>query len=128
MVDWAAARAFTEQSCAAIFDVTACVMRARRPSNDVNRPPEDDETRADFPFLGNIDLQPSGELLARHRSVDPGSSATNPVFAAVLTADTSGWPWRPRKDDRVISGSQVWVIAASGEDGSRRPAYYLVRA
>lgn len=128
MVDWTAARQMTERKVSAVFDVQTCTLKPRRDGVSVNHGRQDDSSRVSFDFIGTIDLQPSGELLARHRSQDPAAHAANPHFDAVLTANAEGWPHMPRKGDHVASSVDVWEIAAVATDGGIRKAYYLVRA
>lgn len=127
MVDWAAARRMTEQKVSAVFDRHSCTLKPRRDGVSVNHGRQDDDSRAPFDFVGTIDEQPSGELLARHRSGDPGSRDANPHFDAVLTANTEAWPYLPKKGDHVIGALNTWQIDADAIDGGLRKAFYLVK-
>ena len=127
MVDWASVRAFTEASCAEIFDVTPCEAIATKPGLSGNHPREDDPSRPGFPFFGTIDLQPPGDLLRRHEPSDPASPGKAVSYDAVLTAHVGEWPWMLKKLDRVRAGGETWEVQASEKDGSNRPAFYLTR-
>ena len=128
MVDWTSARAFTEQACAEIFDVTPCRLQPRAPGATVNHGEVDDGGRGSFEFLGTIDLEPPADRLTRHMSVDTGTRSGAVSYDAVLTALTTGWPYQPRRGDHVISGGATWKIVANEQDGSNRPAWYLNKA
>lgn len=132
MVDWAAARAFTELACAEIFDVTPCRLQPRRQGLTANHAENDDPDRQAFDFLGTIDLDPSGERLQRRRPSDPAVDGRNVVYDAILSAHVGGWPYFPRKGDHVLEGEggpsgKAWKIADKIQDGSNRPAWYLTK-
>jgi hypothetical protein len=127
MVDWVAAKAKVFAATAAIFDRTECRMVPMARALGVNSAATVDGSRAEFPFLGTIDLQPSNDALPRHRSLDANVAGNSVAYDAVLTALSTEWPWRPRKADRMIAGGVTYEIAADEQDGSDRPAYYLNR-
>jgi hypothetical protein len=128
MVDWAAARAFTEEACATIFDVTACRAVAMKDGLSGNHPRQADPNRPAFDFLGTIDLQPPSDVLRRHEPSDPAAGSKAVSYDAVLSARVTDWPWRLQRLDIVEVGADRWRVEASEKDGSDRPAYYLMRA
>ncbi|NTF32309.1 hypothetical protein [Rhizobium skierniewicense] len=125
MVDWQAARAFTEAACAKIFDYTPCRLVARTTGPTVNHLEQDDPTRAAFDFLGTIDLEATTEMIRRYPSADPNSGNGVVSYDAVLSADINSWPWLPSIGDRVVTASKTWRVEASRKDGSSRPAWFL---
>ncbi len=126
MPDWASARAMLEESVAGVFDVTPCRLVGYKAGQSVNHPEQVvDDSRTAFDFLGTIDLQPPADRLTRQPPGDPGAPGATVSYAAVLTAHVGGWPWQPRRGDRVVSGNKTWRIEASERDGSSRPAWYL---
>lgn len=127
MVDWALARLRTEEKTAEIFDVTLFTVQPQSDGLGPSHPRGDDPNRAPFEFLGTLDEQPSGDLLARHRASDPESLASNPYFEAVITAVTTGWAYMPRKLDFILRGSDTWLVMASARDGGNRRAFYVNR-
>jgi len=127
MYDWQAALRLTDETVQATFDDVACTMKPRSAGVGVNHGRQDDPSRAPFPFSGSIDLQPSGDLLARNRSGDPSAGKANPYFDAVLTALVTGWTWLPRKGDHVVTDGVTWIIMAEATDGGERRAWYLNR-
>lgn len=128
MIDWAAARAFTEEAVADIFDYTPCRLQPRKSGLTGNHAAVDDPDRAPFDFVGTIDLEPPSDRVPRHQSSDPGVRNGTVSYDAVLTAHVGTWPYRPRRGDHVITAVDTWKIAANEEDGSSRPAWYLTRA
>lgn len=126
-MSWKNDLAATDALVARYFDEVACTLNPRIGGAGVNHARQDDPDRESFDFMGSIDEQPSGDLMARHRTGDPGSAKSNPYFDAVLTALVSGWPWLPRKDDHVVTSDATWRIAAAAADGTDRQAWYLVR-
>ena len=126
-MDWEAALALTETTCAEIFDRTPCRLQPRAIGQSVNHPAGNDPGRVAFDFLGTIELEPPSDRLARHLSSDPGIQNGTVSYDAVLTALTVGWLFRPKRDDRIISGNVTWKVAASEDDGSMRGAWYLVK-
>jgi len=127
MVDWEAARAFTQEACSEIFDYTACLLQPRRTGISVNHPSTDDADRSSFDFKGSIDLEPPSDRIPRHLSPDTGIRNGTVSYDAVLSAHIAGWPYQPRRGDFVIAGGVTWKIEAKEEDGSNRPAWYLSR-
>ncbi|ARO22941.1 hypothetical protein TAL182_CH01128 [Rhizobium sp. TAL182] len=130
MVDWEAARAFTQEVCAEIFDYTPLRLQPRAGGVSVNHKTADDPDRLPFDFLGTIDLEPPADRIPRHLPADPGVKNGTVAYDAVLSALTTGWPYQPRRGDLVIetaAGGVTWRIEASEKDGSARPAWYLVR-
>ena len=125
MVDWAAARAFTEEACAGVFDVTPCTLTGMKAGLSLNHPETVDADRPAFGFLGTVDLQPPSDILRRANPSDPGVRGDTVSYAAVLSARVTDWPWRPVPRDRLTVGGKTYRIEASEKDGSDRPAYYL---
>lgn len=139
MIDWTAALANLEEGCAAVFDVTPLTLQPRKAGITGNHDPQNDTTRAPFDFFGSIELEPPSTKLMRHLSPDPLSRDDIVSYEAVLTANMAGpvvvdaqpgtgWPYRPQRGDFVVAGGKTWKIAAVGQDGSTRPALYLVKA
>jgi hypothetical protein len=127
MVDWQAARAFTETACAEIFDVTDCQLIPMTTGLTVNHKGGPDPSREPFPFVGTIDLEPPSDRIARHLSNDPGSNAKTVSYDAVLSAHVGTWLYLPKRGDHIQSGTDTYKIAAIEKDGSSRPAWYLTR-
>jgi len=127
MHDWQAALQRLDETVQATFDDVACTMKPRAAGVGVNHGRQDDPSRVPFGFFGSIDLQPSGDLMARNRSADPSTGKANPYFDAVLTALVTAWPWLPRKDDHVIADGVTWKIMAEATDGGDRRAWYINR-
>lgn len=127
MVDWEAARAFTQEACSEIFDYTLCRLQPRNSGISVNHPSIDDPDRAAFDFAGSIDLEPPSDRIPRHLSSDTGVRNGTVSYDAVLSAHIGAWPYQPRRGDFVISAGVTWKIEAKEEDGSLRPAWYLTR-
>lgn len=127
MIDWQAARAFTETACAETFDYTDCILIPMSSGLTVNHKPGPDPDRAPFPFVGSIDLDPPSDRISRHLSNDPGSKGNTVSYDAVLSAHVGTWPYLPRRGDHVQSGTNTYKIAASEQDGASRPAWYLTR-
>ncbi|MDO3434335.1 hypothetical protein QWJ46_16770 [Rhizobium sp. CBN3] len=130
MIDWEAARAFTQEACAEIFDYTPLRIQPRTGGVSVNHKTADDPDRVAFDFLGTIDLEPPADRMPRHLPGDPGVKNGTVAYDAVLTALTTEWPYQPKRGDLVIeiaAGGVTWRIEASEKDGSARPAWYLVR-
>lgn len=124
-MSWNDDLAMTDAIVAGYFDGDACTLLPRAGGVGVNHRRQDDSEREAFSFMGSIDQQPSGDLMARYRSGDPTSGKTNPYFDAVLTALVSAWPWVPRKDDHVLCNGVTWAIMAEATDGSARHAWYI---
>lgn len=124
MVDWAAARAMLEESCAGVFDKTECVLQPRKGGLGPNHKETDDDGREPFPFLGTIDLEATAGSGGPSRPTDPGASGAV-TYGAVLSAHVGGWPYLPRRGDFVIADGVTWKIMAKEKDGSSRPAWYL---
>ncbi|MDI7864302.1 hypothetical protein MRS76_20395 [Rhizobiaceae bacterium n13] len=127
MVDWEAARAFTEQACSEIFDYTECQVQPRKPGVTVNHPTGNDPDREPFTFKGTIDLEPPSDRIPRHLSLDTGVRKGAISYDAVLAAHVGSWPYIPRREDHIIAGAVTWKIVAKEQDGSSRPAFYLSR-
>lgn len=127
-MDWKAAETLTEEVCAGVFDNTPCTLRPRKTGISPNHKSGPDDGRAPFDFLGTIEIEPPSDRLARHQSVDPGIRNGTVSYDAVLTAHGGAWPYRPRRGDHVVSGTDAWEIAAEGQDGSVRLVYFLTRA
>lgn len=127
MVDWQAARAFTEAACAEIFDVTPCRLLPWSKGLDVNKKGGADPDRLPFDFMGTIDLEPPSDRIARHLPADPGPRNSTVSYDAVLSAHVGAWLYEPRRGDRVQTAKDLWQIAAKEPDGSNRPAWYLTR-
>lgn len=127
MVDWQAARAFTEAACAEIFDFTPCRLIPWSKGRDVNGKGSPDPERLPFDFKGTIDLEPPSDRIARHLPADPGPRNGTVSYDAVLSAHVGLWPYEPKRDDRVQTATDLWKILAKEPDGSNRPAWYLVR-
>ena len=125
MVDWQAARAFTEAACAEIFDVTLCRLVGRSAGSTMNHKEQDDPSRVPFDFLGSIDLEPSGDMIRRYPSADPQTGSSVVSYEAVLSAHVGLWPWLPKIGDHVVTANKTWRIEASRKDGSSRPAWFL---
>lgn len=130
MIDWKTARAFTEEACAEIFDYTELTLHPRKAGLTSNHPDADDPDRVPFDFKGTIDLEPPSDRLPLHQSSDVGVRNGTVSYDAVLTARISDWPYLPRRNDLVgpMGGTPKWKIAAKEEDGSARPAWYLIKA
>ncbi|OLP56820.1 hypothetical protein BJF92_12170 [Rhizobium rhizosphaerae] len=126
MVDWAAARAFTEHACSGIFDLTPCRLVGMRTGQSVNHPEAEDPGRPPFDFLGSIDLQPPPRTMMRALPSDPGTTGGIVSYDAVLSARMTEWPWRPVKRDVVLSGGKSWRIETIDRDGSDRATCYLM--
>lgn len=127
MVDWSAARALLEDSCADTFDKTACVLQPRKGGLGPNHKAVDDESRAAFPFFGTIDLEASIGGTGPNKPSDPETSGSV-SYDAVLTAHIGGWPYLPERGDFVVADGVTWKIMAKEKDGSSRPAWYLNKA
>ncbi|AID18323.1 hypothetical protein PPF1_10 [Rhizobium phage vB_RleM_PPF1] len=127
-MDWQAAEALTENVCATVFDKTPCTLRPRKSGISPNHKAGPDPDRQPFDFLGTIELEPPSDRLPRHQSVDPGIRNGTVSYDAVLTAHAGAWPYRPKRGDHVVSGTDAWEIAADGQDGSIRLVYFLTRA
>jgi hypothetical protein len=130
-MDWKSAAANMDAVCAEIFDNDACRLQPRAKRQSVNHPPQTDPDREAFDFMGTIELEPPSTKIWRHLSPDPGiigQGSDTVSYDAVVTALTTGWPYKPRRDDQIICAGTAWRIAAIGQDGTDRPAYFLVRA
>lgn len=127
MVDWEAARAFTQLSCSEIFDYTPCRLQPRKSGITVNHVAENDPGRAAFDFIGTIDLEPPADRVPRHLSSDTGIRNGTVSYDAVLSAHIGSWPYLPSRGDFVLAGGVTWKIEAKEEDGALRPAWYLTR-
>ncbi len=130
-MDWSSALGNAEAVCADVFDVTPCRFRGRAVSQSVNHKPQDDPARPAFEFMGTVELEPPSTKIWRHLSPDPGlrgDRSDTVSYEAVLTAHSGNWPWQPQRDDFVEADGVVWKVAAIGQDGTVRPAYFLVRA
>jgi len=130
MVDWEAARAFTQEACAGVFDYTPCRLQPRRQGLTANHAAADDPTRSPFEFKGTIDLEPPSDRIPRHFSVDTGVKNGTVSYDAVLTAHVGSWPYLPERSDCVtdLLTGLTWKIVAKEQDGTLRPAWYLTRA
>ncbi|MFK0330701.1 hypothetical protein ACIQUB_06215 [Rhizobium sp. NPDC090275] len=128
MVDWEAARAFTLQACADIFDYTSCRLQPRKAGITANHGASNDPDRIAFDFIGTIDLEPPSDRIPRHLSSDTGIRNGTVSYDAVLTAHIGAWPYLPVKGDFVVAVGTTWKIAAKEQDGTPRPAWYLTRA
>lgn len=127
MIDWEAARAFTQEACSEIFDYTPCRLQPRVAGLTVNHPSADDPNREAFDFVGTIDLEPPSDRIPRHLSSDSGIRNGTVSYDAVLTAHVGQWPYLGRRGDFIIATGVTWKIEAKEEDGSLRPAWYLSR-
>ncbi|KQV27597.1 hypothetical protein ASC97_04260 [Rhizobium sp. Root1203] len=130
MVDWEAARAFTFEACAEVFDYTLCRLQPRRRGLTANHVAGDDPSRLAFEFKGTIDLEPPSDRIPRHFSVDTGVKSGTVSYDAVLTALVTSWPYQPDRNDYVVdvAAGVTWTIVAKEQDGTARPAWYLSRA
>lgn len=130
MVDWEAARDFTLQACADIFDYTPCRLQPRRSGLTANHAQGNDPDRDAFDFTGTIDLEPPSDRIPRHFSADTGVKSGAVSYDAVLTAYVAEWPYQPDRNDHVVNTKtgEVWKIVAKEQDGTARPAWYLSRA
>lgn len=126
-MSWKDDLAATDNLVAGYFDTDSCRLVPRIAGIGVNHGRQDDASREAFDFLGSLDEQPSGDLMARHRSSDPAAGKANPYYDAVLTALVTGWPWLPRRDDHVVVGGVTWRIMADATDGTARRAWYMNR-
>lgn len=129
MVDWEAARLFTQEVCSEIFDYTDIRLLPRKAGLTGNHAAGDDPGREPFDFRGTIDLEPPSDRIARHLSADTGIRNGTVSYDAVLTAHTASWPYRPVRGDYFvdIAKAETWKIVAKEQDGSARPAWYLAR-
>lgn len=130
-MDWDTALANMERACADVFDTTSCRMLSRTVGQSVNHKPKSDPDRPDFDFLGTLELEPPSTKVWRHLSPDPGdvgNRSDTVSYDALLTAHTGLWPWKPHRGDVVSVGGTNWKIAAIGQDGTVRPAYFLTRS
>ncbi len=125
MVDWEAARAFTEAACAATFDTKPCRLIARRPGATVNHKEEDDPSRPAFDCMASIDLEPTSDIIRRYPSSDPQSGNGPVSYDAVVTAHIGEWPWLPKMGDQILIVGRRWRVDASRKDGSSRPAWFV---
>ncbi|MCZ7501257.1 hypothetical protein [Agrobacterium sp. ST15.13.015] len=125
MVDWEAARAFTEDACAATFDTKTGRLIGRRPGATVNHSEQDDPARAPFDFMCSVDLEPTSDIIRRYPSADPQSGNGVISYDAVITAHVGSWPWSPRMGDHIVIGDKTWRVEASRKDGSNRPAWFV---
>jgi hypothetical protein len=130
-MDWNSALTNMETICANVFDITPCRLQPRAKGQSVNHKSQNDPDRAAFDFMGTIELEPPSTKIWRHLSPDPGdvgNRSDTVSYDAVLTALTTGWPHQPRREDWILAAGITWKIAAIGQDGTERPAYFLVRA
>jgi hypothetical protein len=131
-MDWTSALAGMEEACAEVFDVDPCRLQPRKPGLSVNHGPgQNDGTRAVFDFMGTLELEPPSSKIWRHLSPDPGivgQGSDTVSYDAVVTAHTGKWPYQPNRGDWIVAAGVNWRIAAIGQDGTVRPAYFLVRA
>lgn len=128
VIDWTSALSTLEEGCAAVFDVTTLTLQPRSPGVTVNHKAANDHLRAAFDFMGTIELEPPSTKIMRHLSADPVSRDDIVSYEAVLTANIAEWPYKPARGDFVVAPDRTWKIEALGQDGSVRPAFYLVRA
>ncbi|NTF87500.1 hypothetical protein G6L46_10225 [Agrobacterium rhizogenes] len=129
-MDWDAALANMEAVCADVFDTTPCRIIGRVVSQSVNHRRQDDPARPAFDFLGTFELEPPSTKIWRHLSPDPGDMGNRSdtvSYDALLTAHTGAWPWIAERGDLVEVSGQRWKIAAISQDGTVRPAFFLVR-
>lgn len=125
MVDWAAVRAFTEETCAGVFDVTPCTITGMKSGLSSNHASTLDLSRPAFAFLGTIDLHPPSDIQRRAKPSDPGTRGDSVSYDAVLSARVTDWPWRPLPKDILKTADKTYRIETTEKDGSDRPAYYL---
>ena len=129
-MDWDTAAAFTERAVAAVFDTVACQMvpmTLPHGGRDGNARPVADGAREGFGFLATLDLEPSQDSIPRHLTADPGVNGMQVAYDAVVTALVTGWPWLPRRGDRIGVGAVLYEIKLERVDGSPRRAFYVNR-
>ena len=124
-MDWASAEAALESGVASVFDVQSFEFVARKPAPSVNATPVADPARASFARNATLELSPPGIARASSNQADRDQRT---IFEAVLTAETSTWPWIPRGGDLVRETGQDWVVKNLDRDGSRRIIIYLNRS
>lgn len=130
-MNWASALGNMESVCADVFDITPCRLQPRASGRSVNHAAQNDPSRQPFDFTGTLELGPPSTKIWRHLSPDPGDMGNRSdtvSYDAVLSAHTGGWPYKPKRDDFFLVGSDTWRIAAILLDGTVRPAYLLVKA
>jgi hypothetical protein len=133
MVDWDRTADMTRRATSAVFDTFSCRMIPMTRGLDLNRPAAPDGARQAFDFAALLDKGPSQDAIPRHLPADPGARGTMVSYDTVMTALVGGWPWLPKKGDRVrvlvakglfAAGSEFEFMAGE-EDGSERRAFYL---
>jgi hypothetical protein len=127
MVDWASARAFTEQACAEIFDYkvfTATGMR--KPARDVNASAAPDPDRPAFDFMGSVDSEPSFNQIGSSARTSASSFGDRQVARTCITALARDWPWMIQQGDTIVGAEQQYrVVATPDRDGSERVAIWV---
>ncbi len=127
-MSWSDHMAASDLAVAAYFDETPCRLQPRAKGATANHPEIDDPLRAAFEFFGTVEPEPPADRITRHLSSDPGIRNGTVSYEAVLTALISGWPYAPVRYDVVEENGRRWKIVAKEDDGSARPAWYLVKA
>ncbi len=130
MVDWDAARAFTQQACAEVFDTKRYfAIGLTKPPRDVNASSLPDPERPIFEFLGSaIDTNPTLNQIGAGERASASSSADRNTFRSCITAYTENWPWMLRQGDHVqqVETGRIYALAASPDrDGSDRRLFWL---
>ena len=129
--------AAVDAAVASYFDTRLfTATRMVQPARAVNAFAAPSTVDLPFAFAGTIEAEPRLSAIAREQYAQPSTDTNRQTLRLCLTALATGWPWMPRKGDRIDAwpgsigvgtAERFELVQGADQDGSARVVLWLTR-